>query len=237
MTCKLWFESLLKDYDIEAFYYISLMTNLPSIVKYGILPQNMVLKKDVNYSSFADEEVQKRRDGRIVELSRSIWDERSQTWMPKYPNCPKVSGHDLVPLYFTSLTPTLYARKHLQEELVCIKVDPHIIFDTSVLFAFSDGNIAGQNTCYYNSLQDISLLPWDVIRAKYWTDFEDGKRKRNAEFLVYPFIAPKHFLGICANSQQSAEKAQCIVGDDAEILVDKKCFFDKGQVLCSIRWE
>jgi hypothetical protein len=44
-----------------------------------------------------------------------------------------------------------------------------------------------------------------ALKAGYWMKHEDGKRKRNAEFLLYPSIAPSYFERIVINDQCAYE--------------------------------
>lgn len=66
-----------------------------SVLKEGILPKNEILKRKLSFASFADETVQRYRNKRVITLS----------------NMEKHNLHDLVPLYLTPKTPTLYVRK------------------------------------------------------------------------------------------------------------------------------
>ena len=63
-------------------------------------------------------------------------------------------------------------------------------------FLISDGNAASPVTKFYKSLDQLDLLPWDVINAEYWNDLDDGSRKRCAEVLIYPKIKPEHIESI-----------------------------------------
>jgi hypothetical protein len=38
---------------------------------------------------------------------------------------------------------------------------------------------------YYNDLANLDKIPWNVVNARYWNDFPDGRRLRQSEFLVY----------------------------------------------------
>ena len=68
-------------------------------------------------------------------------------------------------------------------------------------FAFSDGNAGSNDTGFYYSLNNLDKIPWDVIRSHRWNDFEDGKRKRNAEFLIHPNIPVDRFWRIAVNNE------------------------------------
>ena len=79
-------------------YYLSSKENFESIITNGIISKNEIKKKNVNYKSFAENEVQKRRSKIDINIS-----DRTRRNL-----------HDLVPLYFTPKTPTLYARQNNQ---------------------------------------------------------------------------------------------------------------------------
>ena len=49
---------------------------------------------------------------------------------------------------------------------------------------FTDGNAASEKTIFYEDAADLDALDWDCLEAEYWTDFDDGARKRCAEALV-----------------------------------------------------
>jgi len=49
---------------------------------------------------------------------------------------------------------------------------------------FTDGHAIISYVNHYNRLEDLSKLHWNEIRARYWNDFEDGRCRRQAEFLI-----------------------------------------------------
>ena len=69
-----------------------------------------------------------------------------------------------------------------------LRIQSFILLDDGVEFAFTDGNAASEQSNYFVDLNRLGQLPWDVIRAPYWNDFPDGRRKRNSEFLIFPRI-------------------------------------------------
>jgi hypothetical protein len=166
--------SALDEYGIKWLYYFFLFDNLLSIIENGILPKNIVDAKIQRYSSFANEDVQTRRHVKKIKFS-----------------CNKdICIHDSVPLYFTPYTPTLYAVREKLDDICFAVVDASILFQPGISFALSDGNAGSLNTKFFPSLEEgLSRLPWNVIKARYWNDFEDGVRKRNSECLIYPKIS------------------------------------------------
>ena len=166
-------KSTLNEYRIQWLYYFFLFDNLLSIIENGILPKNIVRQIIPDYCSFANESVQKRRQTKKIKFS-----------------CGKrLLIHDAVPLYFTPFTPTLFAVREKSNEICFAVVDADVIFDPENSFAFSDGNAGSSRTRFFCDTKDLCRLPWDIIRATYWNDFEDGVRRRNSECLIYPKVA------------------------------------------------
>ena len=176
MSLAEWRKKRLEAKNIKFLYNFSNIENLPSIIKNGILPKNFVNRSCIKTSSFAEESVQERRHNKTVKLS-----DKSQ-----------VNLHDLVPLYFTPKTPTLYARKDLQSKIFFVEISVSLIYEEANNFSFTDGNAGSDSTQFFRNLNDISSLPLEVINAEYWNNFEDGRRKRCAEFLVYPKVDAKY---------------------------------------------
>ena len=188
-----WRKSKLRDHGISEFFYFSMIENLESFLKHGILPKNEIIKQGWNYASFAEESVQDRRHTREIELS----------------NHAKATIHDLVPVYLVPKTPTLSARRDCQNRIFFVVVSADILAEENIEFAFSDGNAASIETQFFNSLYKLRQIPWDVLKANYWNDFPDGRRKRNAEFLIFPKVAPEYFKRIVvSNSDLHKECSQ-----------------------------
>ena len=89
---KDWIKIKLQQYNISSFYYLAHKNNLEGILKYGILPKNEVIEKGLDSTSFAEIGVQERRDAINIALAeKNIY-----------------NIHDMVPLYLTPKTPTLF---------------------------------------------------------------------------------------------------------------------------------
>ncbi|HRW99090.1 MAG TPA: DUF4433 domain-containing protein [Cyclobacteriaceae bacterium] len=179
-----WRKSKLNEHGITDFFYFSMIDNLESFLRYGILPKNEIVRQGWNSASFAEKSVQDRRHVREIQLS----------------NCTKVTIHDIVPVYLIPRTPTLSARRPSQNKIFFIVIDAYVLAQENIEFAFSDGNAASRETSIFNSLYKLKSIPWDVLKATYWNDFPDGRRKRNAEFLIFPRIAPEYFRRIVVSN-------------------------------------
>lgn len=193
---RIWRQNHLKKHGVTSLWFVSLRGNLNSILRLGILPKNEIERRNIPYQSFAEETVQERRHHHFpVELS----------------NKQSHHIHDLAPLYFCPRTPTLYSRRERQPHMVFFEVSAELIADPRIQFAFSDGNAAHGDTTFYRNLKDLDKLPWKILQAERWTDFPDGKRQRNAEFLVYPSVAPEHFVSLGVFDESARSRAAAIV--------------------------
>lgn len=199
-------------FNLEKLYYLSHIGNLESILQHGILPKNQVVSNMPKHYSFAEESVQERRDKKTIQMSNHSW-----MWL-----------HDLVPLYLTPRTPTLYARRGIQSDLFFLDISIDSICSEANEFAFTDGNAGSNFTSFYHNLYKLNLIPWDVIKADYWTEFEDGKRKRCSEFLVYPSVSTKFFERIVVSDHDGYRKCADVASkasSNLDIFIEFSYFF------------
>ena len=141
----------------------------------------------------------------------------------------KYNLHDLVPLYFQALTPTLSKIRAQQKNLFFCKIlSQNLISDTETNFAFTDGNAASLYTITYRSLNSLNKLNWEIINSEFWNDKVDGKRIRNSEFLIYPKIEIKYISEFSVNNQKLKEEFENILLKNSikiPVTVDERCFF------------
>lgn len=98
---------------------------------------------------------------------------------------------DYVPFYFGPRSPMLYAIKEGkvagyqgQREIIYLVVSAEDVEAAQIPFAFTDGHAIMNYIRHDNRLADLSKVRWDIIGATYWNNFEDGRCRRQAEFLV-----------------------------------------------------
>jgi ssDNA thymidine ADP-ribosyltransferase, DarT len=186
-------KSRISQHGIHGLYYFSLISNLDSILNYGILPKNTVERKGIQFEVFANQEVQKRRHWKTYKLKTN-----------KAGNSPGLNHlHSLVPLYFTPRTPTLSAVREIQNDIFFIQVNPHIICSDDVSYCFTDGNAASGRTTCYTEIEDLDKLFWDIIHSVYWNNFVDGTRIRNSEVLIHPQVSTHYFNKLVVNNSQN----------------------------------
>ena len=217
MSLSSWRENKLN--ECKAFpshlFYFAHKDNFESICKFGLLTKKEVTKRRIVHTSFAEQEVQFKRS--IARIYRT--GDKTKNY----------DIHDFVPLYFTSRTPTLYSRKDNQIDFFFLKINSKkLITNENIQFAFCDGNAASDNTLFYYDLAELNYIDWTVIHAHYWNDIKDGKRKRNAEFLIFNSISLEfvdEFILYNNRHYEMFAKFKDLYKLKSNINVDQKYFF------------
>ena len=187
-------------YGILCLWHMTHKDNIFSILEYGIVNHYCACKINASRVDISDPDVQRWRENIEPHYHRRI--------------------HNYVPLYINPLNPMLYVRKNIQADLCLMEISLSVLSKNQYLI--TDGNAASHDTKFYNSVNNLELLPWDVLHADYWNDFPDGKRKRCAEVLVYPAISPKFVIGIhcCSN-----KTLNFLSNSNSNVSITKKLFF------------
>lgn len=183
------------------FYHMTHKDNLAGILQHGILSHsNVLIRDDILATDISEAGVQKRRDRQEPANHRML--------------------HEYAPLYINPKNPMLSARRSLQHEIVLLKISPTVLQDGQ--HVFTDGNAACHRTLF-SSNSNVVETSIDVLNAKTWFDYIDGKRRRCAELLVYPKVQPVHILSaICSNNALADEVA---MGTNLQIEVIPSMFF------------
>ncbi len=162
-------------------YHITHINNLTSILNSGGLIANSRLRPEqINYLDIAHE---------------SIQDRRARTPVP----CGAGGVlHDYVPFYFARRSPMLFTihkgnvegYNQGQESVIYLVSTAEAIEAMALAFAFTDGHGIIGYTQFSDDLEDLDMVDWDIMEAKYWNntaDDNDRRRRRQAEFLVHRF--------------------------------------------------
>lgn len=180
------------------------VNNLASIVAQGCLASTAtLLNVGTGHTNIAYSSIQQKRAAKVV------------------PCGPGGSLHDYVPFYFTKRSPMLYTihRGNVpceggQEHIIHLVTTAQQISALELGFAFTDGHGIMAYTDFYDDLDNLDEIDWDVIRSKSWCDTEedgDRKRRKQAEFLIRdrcPWTAISH---IVVRSQKRAKQVTGII--------------------------
>jgi len=175
--------------SISRVYYMSPLKSIDKFLDYGLLSKNNIGQlPSLRSVSFADEAVQERRHNVSGTTSAG-----------------KIRGaHDMVPFYFTTRNPTSFKLKseHILHKMVFWSVKIEFLLEPEIEFFFSDGNLGSTSTEVFFHQSDMHKLPLDVINAEYWIDHVEGKRKRNAELLVYGSVSIDYIECLYCQSEE-----------------------------------
>jgi len=124
---------------------------------------------------------------------------------------------DYVPFYFAPRSPMLYTinrgnvegYQEGQRPIVHLVSSAEAVRAAGLSFAFTDGHADMDISHFFNDLQDLERVDWNVMSSKYWSDTlgdGDRKRRRQAEFLVYQFFPITRIETIGVINQNMADR-------------------------------
>ena len=216
-----WRKKILDECGIKEFHYITHISNLSSIYKYGkIFSRNEALEKiEEGFEDWSNQRVQEHREKEIRISNKSI-----------------INGHDLVPLFFNSNNPTLYAKpvKDNWGKLAVLSIGSTIVYDKDVETAFCNGNFARQDSTLHYDLRKLNTLDWEIIfggdeikKLPSQDGYENYKTKRSSEFFIYPSIKKRWIKKVYVSSEDSLSKVSNILeGRVANVFINKEIFKD-----------
>jgi len=203
----------LSQYQLKHVYHLTHIDNLVSILANGIVPKATLDAEGIEYEDVADESVQDRRHVKQVPGT-------------------EYTVHEMVPVFFRTLTPMLYTRQSLNESLCILDIDVKLISQSNIECIVCDGNAASTSTKFYRFNADSPSLhnvPWEVLKDRYWHDKPDGKRKVSAELLIWPSIPTAAIQGISVAVHSAQVRVKKIIAasgfDFVRCKVDADSFF------------
>ncbi|MBI2174948.1 MAG: DUF4433 domain-containing protein [Candidatus Omnitrophica bacterium] len=130
--------------------------------------------------------------------------------------------HDYVPFYFGYLSPMMFKLKtgrvvgydEGQEPLIYLVSTAQAVADAGVGFAFSDGHGLAFITGWFDRLERLDAVDWEMVYQQYWSDNlndMDRQRRKQAEFLVYqscPWSLIQEIVVINAAMRERVEAIQ-----------------------------
>lgn len=106
---------------------------------------------------------------------------------------------DYVPFYFGPLSPMLLniktgyrgIKQLPQSEIIYICCKLNQVINCGAQWCFTDGHAKNLFTGFYNDINDLDKVDWNIVFEKYWSNTEDDLdriRRKQAEFLVKDFV-------------------------------------------------
>lgn len=139
---------------------------------------------------------------------------------------PQVHVADYVPFYFAPRSPMMYTISkgnipgRRESDIVYLVSSVEWVNERGLEYAFCDGHPIIQITSFYDRLDDLDKIDWEVMRAAYWhdtTDDPDRSRRRQAEFLVHDFFPWDLVIGIAVRNKDIRGRVdECINGFEGQ---------------------
>ena len=184
-------------------YYFCPISHLSSILEKGILSRNEIKKRNLLSEDWSDTAVQAHRSKTKAQLSNGNVD----------------FIHNMVCTFFNPYNTTIYkGQENIGPEYkslsVVLVIDVKSLFSNNqnLAFAFADKNAAkrGETVNFYNNLDDLTKLDWEVLNGGYWEgnefrgeDFDKWRDTKSAEFLILEKISPSSFKGILTFNEET----------------------------------
>lgn len=184
----------------DELYHFTHITNLRGIREHGLLSQRAMALRGLRAVDISDPDVQR-------------WRDRPE---PIF-GCPI---HEYVPLYFNPKNAMLYKRRELRMELVILAVP--LVKAQEHVYIFTDGNAASGSTVFSLDME-TSKTSDAVLKAGYWSELPDGKRRRCAEVLVHEQVPMADITHAYCRCTATCAAAQAIL--DCPVTIDASMFY------------
>jgi len=129
--------------------------------------------------------------------------------------------HDYVPFYFGYLSPMMLQLKtgqvagyhEGQEPLIYLVSSAQAVADAGSGFVFTDGHGLALFTDWFDSLQRLDAVDWDMVYQRYWSDNVndmDRQRRKQSEFLVHQLCPWSLIQEIAVINTQVRDRVEAI---------------------------
>jgi len=169
--------------DVKELYYIAPIANVASIMRHGILSNE--LSKKLPHESLAMEEIQSKRRNKQIPGARKL--------------------HEYANLYFDAHNPMLSKRREQNNQICGVCINPCVLDLADVII--SDRNAAADYARFYTVTAGLAASDKDKVFARCWlhpgNQFEEWAHKsaKCAEVLVPDRVEPKYVLGAYVANQ------------------------------------
>ena len=193
--------------EISELHYIARVSNIESILKWGILSHSRAAR--LPHESVANQQVQDRRAG------------------VKIPNGMRL--HDYANLYFNGRNPMMYSiTKSQSVDEICLLRVASAVLDMSGTVV-TDCNAASNHVMFSEPTSGLDRIERDELFATYWTHPDQQREWRHksrmcAEVLVPHRVAPARILGAYVGSE-TAVPMLTAAAPSLNIVVDAGMFF------------
>jgi hypothetical protein len=192
-----------------SIYHITHIGNLESIIQ--------------NEGLWCDNKVHQHRIGSMDIAHGNIKSRRART---RVPVGAQGTLADYVPFYFAPRSPMLYVISRGgvegytgdQDGILHLVSYAEYVQSQNIPFTFTDGHAIMIYSSFFDDLEDLDNVDWDIMQDRYWHDTAedmDRKRRRQAEFLVHDFFPWSLIVEIGVMNDRIKEQVETIL-DNSE---------------------
>lgn len=177
---------------------------LPTIIEFGLLPDNEVRRRAVDGTEIGYRHIKDRRAQRVVGCGAGG------------------TLADYVPFYFAPRSPMLYAitRGQVGAEAARTSEIVYLATTTQALRAAGLSVVVSNRHAElaYAELSDADavldgddFVDWPLMREQYWTDtadYPDKKERRQAECLAHPVVEWPLIRGVVTKTEDAARRVR-----------------------------
>lgn len=192
---------------ISELYNIVPISNIQSILEYGLLSHNRI--RALPHEDISDKTVQARRENKTI------------------PNIG-TKLHDYANLYICARNPMMYSRKDNINSICVLRIDKAVLELDSVVI--SDRNASSDYCRYYNVQEGLKFLDFDSIFADDWRHpgnpyaYYEHKSMKCAEILV-PNLVQSGFINGAFVGNRVAHREMRSKYPDIDVSVNTHMFF------------
>jgi len=160
----------IQNLPFEGFYHFTHISNIPNILKMGLLSHEKLSSSEVQNSDYSNKEYKLKR-----ERTEELYHRKINEYVPLYinPKNPFMGSKAIVPVF---------------SEMVLIEVLPNVLVQIPKTL-FSDGNAAEKETNFFGNQDELERVNWTLLQNGKWTE-EESKRIMCSEVLVPDEISP-----------------------------------------------
>jgi len=136
---------------------------------------------------------------------------------------PGGTAHDYVPFYFGPLSVMLLKLKtgqvpnynEGQAPLIYLVSTAEAVAQAGLRYVFTDGHGLARITDWFDNLNRLDAVDWDLVKARYWSDKPDDndrQRRKQAEFLVWQSLDWSLIGGIGVLNDATEQQVAGILG-------------------------
>ena len=189
------------------------VSNVPWILDQGGLDCRNCPEQDPNYVNIGSTDLIDKRSRRIVPIP------------------PGGTLSDYVPFYFTPFSIMMFnihtghggVTRRGNSEIAIFVSSIHRLHKLGLVFLFTDQHAYPPDTTFYDSIDDLSVIDWPLLRSRnFKTDDDDpGKQLRyQAEALIHGRVPLNALLGIGCHSDSARENLELMIKErDLELTV------------------